>query len=89
MKDRKKSPKKPKVVYKEDTGETIYSMAMLNGKTPEEQEADERRKKNHVDTTRGERFAMMRAAYRVYGPVILIFVLGFAIAGLLLWLLLR
>ena len=33
----KKKPK-PKTVYLEDKGQTIYSMAALDGKTPEEQE---------------------------------------------------
>ena len=31
-----KKTKKPKTVYLEDKGETIYSMAALSGMTPEE-----------------------------------------------------
>ena len=43
--------KKPKVVYREDTGETIYSMAALEGRTPEEQEEYDRQRKNRVFVT--------------------------------------
>ena len=35
---KEKKSKKTKVVYVGDTGQTLYSMAALDGKTPEEQE---------------------------------------------------
>ena len=46
--------KKPKVVYKEDTGETVYSMAALNGRTPEQQEEFDRKRKSQLAYTGGE-----------------------------------
>ena len=83
----KKKPKK-KIVYLEDRGETIYSMAALEGKTPEEKEEEAKRRKNAPIIFRSERRAMIRAAFTVYGPLLLICIAGFAIAGLLalLWL---
>ena len=81
--------KKPKTVYTEDKGETIYSMSALYGRTPEEQEEYNRKLKSRVTVTHAERFAMMRAAFTVYGPLLLIVVLGFGAAALLLYLFLR
>ena len=81
--------KKTKIVYKEDNGETIYSMAALNGRTPEEQEEYEKKLKNRVDVTGKERFAMMKAAFSVYGPMLLIVVGAFAAAALLMYFLLK
>ena len=81
--------KKTKIVYKEDNGETIYSMAALNGRTPEEQEEYERKLKNRVDVTGKERFVMMKAAFSVYGPMLLIVVGAFAAAALLMYFLLK
>ena len=75
--------KKTKVVYLEDKGQTIYSMAALEGKTPEEKEDEAKRKKNAPLVMGAERRAMIRAAFTVYGPILLICVGGFAIAGLL------
>ena len=63
----KKDKKKVKVVYIEDKGETIYSMAALNGRTPEEQEEFDKQRKNRVRPTGKERFAMISAAFSVYG----------------------
>lgn len=83
-----KKNKKIKVVYKEDTGETVYSMAALEGKTPEELEQRDKERKNRVKITRKERFAMIRAAFEVYGPRILILVMSFTLVALLLYLLL-
>ena len=83
--------KKKKVIYKykEDTGETIYSMAALNGRTPEEQEEYERKLKNRVDVTKEERWAMIKAAFCVYGPMLLIVVGGFALAAILMYFFLK
>ncbi len=87
MKDNKKpKKKKTKVVYLEDTGETVYSMAALNGRTPEEQEEFDRKRKSIPPYTRGERLAMIRAAYSVYGPILLIVIGSFTVTALLLYL---
>ena len=80
--------KKVKVVYYEDKGQTIYSMAALNGRTPEEQEEYDKKRKNTTYVTSKERLAMISAAFSVYGPVLLVVVLGFGLAALLMYLLL-
>ena len=85
---KKEKKKKIKTVYLEDKGETIYSMAALYGRTPEEQEEFDRKRKGN-DATPSERLAMIRAAFSVYGPMLLIVVGGFAIAALLMYLFLK
>lgn len=80
-----KKKQKRKVVYKEDTGETIYSMAALDGRTPEEQEEFDRKRRSQLAYTHGEKFAMIRAAFQVYGPVFLCVLGSFAAAALLLY----
>ena len=84
-----KKTKKPKIVYLEDKGDTIYSMAALEGRTPEEQEEYDRKRKNRISATMRERCAMMRAAFSVYGPLLLICVGSFLVAALLMYLFLR
>ena len=84
----KKDKKKIKTVYLEDKGETIYSMASLYGRTPEEQEEFDRKRRG-VDATSKERLAMIRAAFSVYGPMLLIVVGGFALSALLMYLFLK
>lgn len=84
-----KKRNKPKTVYLEDKGQTLYSMAALDGKTPEEQEEFNKRRKNFPAVTWKERFAMIRAAFTVYGPLLLIAVAGFALAAVLLYFWLR
>ena len=83
----KKKVKKT-IVYYEDTGENIYSMAALEGKTPEEKEEEAKRRKNVPLIMGSERLAMIKAAFTVYGPLLLICIGAFALAGLLayLWL---
>ena len=81
--------KKPKIVYLEDKGDTIYSMAALEGRTPEEQEEYDKKRRNRISATARERFAMMRAAFSVYGPILLICVGSFLVAALLMYLFLR
>ena len=81
-----KKKKKPKVIYYEDRGQTIYSMAALEGKTPEEKEEFERKRKNAVICTRKEYGAMLKAAITVYGPVLLCCVGAFTLAALILYL---
>ena len=81
--------KKPKIVYLEDKGDTIYSMAALSGRTPEEQEEYDKKRKNRISATAKERLAMMRAAFEVYVPVLLICVGSFSVAALLMYLFLR
>ena len=85
---KKDKKKKVKTVYLEDKGETIYSMASLYGRTPEEQE-EYNRKSRGVDATGRERLAIIRAAFSVYGPMLLIVVGGFTIAALLMYLFLK
>ena len=80
---------KPKVVYKPDEGQTIYSMAGLEGKTPEDLEERDKQRKNRVNVTRKERRAMIAAAFQVYGPILLIIVVGFSLAAVIIYLLLR
>ncbi len=78
--------RKPKVVYYEDKGETVYSMAALNGLTPEEQEELYEKRKNAPEATGKEKRAMIAAAFTVYGPVLLCAIGAFSLAALLLYL---
>lgn len=90
MKDGKKpKEKKVKTVYLDDDGRTLYSMAALDGKTPEELEEFEKRRKSTQRITKGERLAMIKAAFTVYGPLLLMTVAAFAVSALLLYLFLR
>ena len=84
-----KRAKKPKIVYLEDKGDTIYSMSALEGRTPEEQEEYDRKRRSRISAPARERFAMMRAAFSVYGPILLICVGSFLVAALLVYLFLR
>ena len=84
-----KKNKKTKVVYLEDKGETVYSMAALEGRTPEEQEEYDKKRKSKIDATGRERWAMMQAAFAVYGPLLLICLLGFGLTGLLMYFFLK
>ena len=81
--------KKQKTVYLEDKGETIYSMAGLYGRTPEEQEEYEKKLKNRVNATGKERWAMIKAAFSVYGPLLLMVIGAFGLALLLICLYIR
>lgn len=87
MSKNKKSEKK--VVYKEDDGRTIYSMAALEGKTPEDLEERERQRKNKIKPTHKERRAMIAAAFQVYGPILLIVLVAFGLAATIVYLLFR
>ena len=80
-----KKTKKPRTVYAPDKGETIYSMAALSGRTPEEQEEFDRQRRNRLNATGKERFAMISAAFSVYGPILLCCVGAFTVAALLLY----
>ena len=84
-----KKKNKPKVVYKPDEGQTIYSMAALEGKTPEDLDKREEERKKRITVTRKERWAMIRAAFEVYGPILLIIIVGFSLAAVIVYLLLR
>ena len=81
--------KKQKTVYLPDNGDTIYSMSGLYGRTPEEQEEYEKKLKNRTDATWSERWAMIKAAFTVYGPLLLIVVGAFGLTVLLLSLYIR
>lgn len=85
----KKKKNKIKVIYKEDTGETIYSMAGLYGKTPEEVEQLAEKNKEKVKLSRKERHAMIRAAFQVYGLPFLMGIVAFSLVAVLLYLWLR
>lgn len=84
-----KKKKKIKIVYLEDKGDTIYSMAALEGRTPEEQEEYDKKRRSRISATARERWAMIRAAFNVYGPILLICVASFSIAALFMYLFLR
>ena len=84
-----KKKSKQKVVYKPDEGQTIYSMAALEGKTPEDLDKRDEERKNRITVTRKERWAMIRAAFQVYGPILLMIILGFTLAAVIVYLLLR
>ncbi len=81
--------KKTKVIYYEDKGQTVYSMAALEGKTPEQKEEEEKKRQSFPAVTGKEKWAMVRAAFTVYGPVFLMLVGSFAAAALLLYFFLR
>lgn len=83
---KEKKSKKTKVVYIGDTGQTLYSMAALDGKTPKEQEEFEKRRKSAPTINGKERWAMIKAAFTVYGPLLLMVVVAFGLTALLLYL---
>lgn len=89
MKKNTEKKKKPRVVYLEDKGETLYSMAALDGRTPEEQEELDRKRKNLAWVTGGERRAMIAAAFAVYVPILLCVLGAFLVAALLMYFLLK
>ncbi len=86
---KKKNKNKPKIVYLEDDGRTLYSMAGLDGRTPEEQEEFEKKRKNAVLVTGKEKRAMIAAAFTVYGPFFLCMIGAFTLAALLMYFFLR
>jgi hypothetical protein len=86
---KKKNKNKPKIVYLEDDGRTLYSMAGLDGRTPEEQEELEKKRKNAVFVTGKEKRAMIAAAFTVYGPFFLCMIGAFTLAALLMYFFLR
>ena len=89
MREKQSKKKKRKVVYYEDTGETVYSMAALHGRTPEEQEAFDQQRKRYVSFNWREKRAMIAAAFSVYGPFFLCLIGAFFLAALLMWLFLH
>ena len=89
MKEKQSKKKKRRVVYYEDTGETVYSMAALHGRTPEEQEAFDQQRKRYVSFNWREKRAMIAAAFSVYGPFFLCLIGAFFLAALLMWLFLH
>ena len=86
---KKKNKQKVKTVYLEDNGETVYSMASLEGITPEEAERRAEEKKKRVKLSRKEKGAMIRAAYSVYGKILLIFIGSFALVAVIMYFLLK
>ena len=84
-----KKRKKVKTVYLEDKGETIYSMAALSGMTPEELDEFNEKKKKRINATAKERWAMIAAAFQVYGPLLLIVALAFCGTALFMYFFLK
>lgn len=84
-----KKKKKIKTVYLEDKGETVYSMAALNGRTPEEQEEFDKKRQMSVETTKKEKRAMIAAAFTVYGPLLLCSLGSFLLVAIFLYFFLR
>ena len=84
-----KRKNKPKIVYLEDKGDTVYSMAALNGLTPEEQDELHRKKKQPTFWSKGEKRAMIAAAFSVYAPILLCVLGSFFAAALLMYFLLK
>ena len=80
-----KKNKKIKTVYLEDKGGTIYSMAALEGKTPEEKEEFEKKRQTAPIITGKEGWAMVRAAFSVYGPLLLCCIGAFTLVALLMY----
>ena len=78
--------KRVRTEYVGDNGQTLYSMAGLYGRTPEEQEELDRKRRNQVQATFKERWAMISAALTVYGPMLLIAILGFGLTALFMYL---
>lgn len=91
--------KKEKIVYIDD-GRTIYDMSMitrpgevvlpekLDGKNKNnEKDKNKSNKTSGVELTKGERWALIKAAYATYLPILFIGLLGFAIAVALFYLL--
>ena len=94
--DKKTKKKKVKVVYVDD-GRTIYDMSGVTrpGQVifPEKKEKEKDNKKNkkneRVGLTRAERWAVIKAAYAVYLPMLFGVVLCFFAAAVIMYLLFR
>ncbi|HIW05335.1 MAG TPA: hypothetical protein H9690_04855 [Firmicutes bacterium] len=74
----KKNDKKKKKRAFVDDGRTIYDMSGLN--------PDGKKDKEPIGLSRKERWAAIKAAFWVYGRVFLLVLIGFAIAGVFMWL---
>lgn len=74
---KKNDKKKEKRAFVDD-GRTIYDMSGLN--------PDGKKDKEPIGLSRKERWAAIRAAFWVYGRVFLLVLIGFAMAGVLMWL---
>ena len=81
--------KKPKIVYYEDRGQTIYPMSVLDGMTPEEAEEQRKKKENRPVVNGKERLAMIRAAFTVYSVPLLILIGAFGLTALIMYFFLR
>ncbi len=73
-----KEKKKRKYV---DDGHTIYNMDVDGFKWHDKK----KKNKDHLDLNKKERFAMLKAAFAVYLPKLLIILLGFTLAIILLY----
>lgn len=90
MKDKQKK-KKVKVIYVDD-GRTLYNMdgvhrqnALIPDKITQSRKEKKDEKKESASLERKERRAAIKAAFQVYLPVLACALLGFAIAGALIY----
>ena len=72
--------KKPKVVYIEDDGRTLYDMSGVGSNV------DKVKKDDGVKLSKKEKRAMLKAAFLYYLPKYLIIIGCFAVAAVLAWL---
>lgn len=87
-----KKDKKEKIVYVDD-GRTIYDMSLVtrpgevvlpenqNGKDkPKKEDKNKSNKSSGIELTKSERWALIKAAYATYLPILFIGLLGLAVA---------
>lgn len=86
----KEKKKKPKVVYVDD-GRTIYDMSgvvrpgqVIFPENEDRTNKKDKKKNNPVAVSKAEKRAMIKAAYAVYLPILLIAILGFTLALLII-----
>ena len=94
-KETKKKKKKVKVVYVDD-GRTVYDMSgvtrpgqVVFPEKKKEKDGKKDKKTEKVGLTRAERWAVIKAAYAVYLPMLLGVVLCFSVAAVIMYFLFR
>lgn len=86
--NKEKNTKKEKVKYVEDDGRTLYDMSGIT--KPSIFKSNKKKKvSDNLMITKKERKAMIKAAFEAYLPMLLMFVIGFSLAALLLYLLFK
>ncbi|MCL2862164.1 MAG: hypothetical protein FWE22_07125 [Firmicutes bacterium] len=81
--NKKRKEKKEKFV---DDGRVIADMSLKGTKHYDNRYSERPKKKERISITRGERWAMFKAAMLVFGPWLLIFLASIGVVILLLWL---